>query len=44
MAKGEDKETSHSSLLISNFTFDELHDAFNDLMEEFEKVSLKNNV
>jgi len=45
MAKEEDEVSSSlSSHSIYNFTFDELHDVFNDLMNEFEKVSLKNNV
>ena len=39
MAK-EDEVSSHSILSISNSSLDELHDAFNDLMSEFEKVYL----
>ena len=39
-----EENPSYSSDSILNFTLDELHDAFNDLMNEFENVSMKNNV
>ena len=39
-----EENPSYSSDLILSFTLDELHDAFNDLMNEFENVSVKNNV
>ena len=31
-----------SSIQANDFTFDELFDAFNDLMDEFRKLRLKN--
>lgn len=39
-----EENPSHSSDLILSFTLDEFHDALNDLMNEFENISMKNNV
>ena len=42
MAKEEDEVSLNlSNLSISKFTLEELYDAFNELVEDFEKVSLK---
>ena len=44
MAKEEDEVTScYSNYSTSYFTSDELDDAFNELMEEYEKAILENN-
>ena len=42
MTKLDDKVTSKFSNSISEFTFEELHDAFNELLEEYEQMNLKN--
>ena len=42
MTKLDDEVTSKFSNSISEFTFEELHDAFNELLEECEQMNLKN--